>query len=217
MQTPGLCTGTLQTGLAVGTYTIVVVDGNGCTTTIVETIIAGADTAENLAITEVPMSCPTGCGELNFTNTTGDFPLWLEISSDGGATWIKVSTAANSAATAFTSADLLPPLGVQIDNFTYYQENTSNRFCFNMGSTYHARTRGSSSPYCPSVIVPITMSTTAYVAMTHTETIQQPTCCACNSVSCNGGIENIISNGVPIPQGVVGTLMSFDWTLITSS
>ena len=206
-------TGTLQTGLAVGTYTIAVVDGNGCTTTIVETIIASADTAENLAIAEVPMSCPTGCGELNFTNTTGDFPLWLEISSDGGATWIKVSTTANSAATAFTSADLSLPLGVQIDNFTYYQENTSNRFCFNMGSTYHARTRGSSSPYCPSVIVPITMSTTAYVAMVHTETIQQPTCCSCNSVACNGSIENIISNGVPIPQGVVGTLMSFDWTL----
>ena len=206
-------TGTLQTGLAVGTYTIAVVDGNGCTTTIVETIIAGSDTAENLAITEVPMSCPTGCGQLNFTNTTGDFPLWLEISDDGGATFTKVSTAANSAATAFTSADLLPALGVQIDNFTYYQENTSNRWCFSMGSTYHARTRGSSSPYCPSVIVPITMSTTAYVAMVHTETIQQPTCCACNSVSCNGGIENIISNGVPIPQGVVGTLMSFDWTL----
>jgi len=206
-------TGTLQTGLSVGTYTIVVTDGNGCSTTITETIVVSADTAENLAITEIPMSCPTGCGQLNFTNTTGDFPLWLEISDDGGATFTKVSTAANSAATAFTSADLLPALGVQIDNFTYYQENTSNRWCFSMGSTYHARTRGSSSPYCPSVIVPITMSTTAYVAMVHTETIQQPTCCACNSVSCNGHIQNIISNGVPIPQGVAGTLMSFDWTL----
>ena len=206
-------TGTLQTGLSVGTYTIVVTDGNSCQATITETIIASADTAENLAITEIPMSCPTGCGELNFTNTTGDFPLWLEISDDAGATWTKVSTASSSAATAFTSIDLAGPLGVQIDNFTYYQENTPNRWCFSMGSTYHARTRGSSSPYCPSVIVPITMSVSAYVPMTHTETIQQPTCCACNSVSCNGAILNVISNGVPIPQGVAGTLMSFDWTL----
>tara|TARA_R110001606_G_scaffold213976_1_gene361822 strand:- start:2296 stop:4758 length:2463 start_codon:yes stop_codon:yes gene_type:complete len=58
------------------------------------------------------------------------------------------------------------------------------------------------------------MSVSAYVPMTHTETIQQPTCCACNSVSCNGAILNVISNGVPIPQGGgSGTLMSYDWTL----
>ena len=205
--------GTLQTGLDIGVYSITVTDGNGCSVNITVPIVLGLDTAENLAIIEVPMPCPSGCGELNFTNTTGDFPLWLEISDDGGATFTKVSTAANSAATAFTSADLLPPNGVQIDNSTYYQENTSTRWCFNMGDTYHARTRGANSPYCASVIVPETVSLSSYIPMVHTESIIQPTCCGCSNSTCNGAIQNIITNGVPIPQGSGSTLMSFDWTL----
>ena len=204
-----------QTGLQVGVYNITVMDGNGCTASLTETIVAGTDLQENLIVTEIPMSCPTGCGELQFTNTAGDFPLWIEISSDAGATWIKVSTAINSPATAFTSFDLLPPLGVQIDNFTYYQENTSNRWCFQMGNTYHIRLRGTSSPYCPSATIIYTMATTSYVPMVHTETITQPTCCGCNSVGCNGFINNVVSNGVPIPQGSGSGagLLSYDWTL----
>jgi len=202
-----------QTGLAVGTYTINIVDGNGCTASITETIIAGTDLQENLVVTEIPMSCPTGCGILQFVNTAGDFPLWIEISANSGATWTKVSTVSNSPATAFTSADLAPPFGVEIDNNTYYQENTPNRWCFNMGSTYHIRLRGTTSPYCPSATIIHTMGSTGYVPMVHTETITQPTCCACNDVSCNGVISNVISNGIPIPQGAAGTLMSFDWTL----
>ena len=204
-------TSTNLTGLPADTYTYTVTDGNGCSVTGTQVIALSADTQENVAVSEVAMSCPTGCGILNISNTTGDFPLYVEISDDAGATWTRVSVGANAAATAFNAIALGPP-GIQVDNNNYYKENTSTRFCFSMGATYHIRTVSQLNT-CPSVPVIHTMANTAYVPMLFTETLVQPTCCGCNNAACNGAITNVISNGVPIAQGVAGTLMSYDWTL----
>ena len=204
-------TSTQLTGLAADIYNWSVTDGNGCVVTGNQTISLSADTQENVAVTEIGMACPTGCGLLQISNTTGDFPLYVEISDDGGATWTRVSTNPSSSATAFTSIDLAPP-GIQVDQNSYYQENTTNRFCFNMGSTYHIRTFSQANS-CPSVPVVHTMSNTAYIPMVFTEVLTQPTCCGCNNSACNGSITNVITNGVPIAQGVAGSLMSYNWTL----
>ena len=206
-------TSSLLTGLAAGTYNLTVTDVNLCSATATQ-IISPYTPTGNLVVTELSSLCPIGCGNISISNTTGDFPLWIEISSDGGATWTKVSTNSNSAATGFTSIDLAPPLGVQITPTTYFEENSNDNWCFLQdGSTYHVRTTGINPPNCSSAIVPITMSIGVYVPMVFTETIVQPTCCGCNNILCNGSITAIVSGGAPLPQGVAGTLMSYDWIL----
>ena len=204
-------TSTLLTGLAAGIYNYSVTDGNGCVVTGNQTILSDPDILENIVVTEGASNCPSGCGILLVGATQGDFPLYVEISDDGGTTWTRVSTAASSSAVSFSSITLALP-GIQIDQNNYYKENTSTRFCFNMGSTYHVRTISQANG-CASYEIAHTMSNIGYTPMSILEANTNPTCCACNNTSCNGQIEIVITGGVAIAQGVAGTLMSYDWTL----
>jgi len=204
--------------LVVGTYVVIVTDSNGCTGTASVDILASADTLENLTLTTVASACPGGCGGIYVDVDGGDFPLYVEISDDGGATFDRVAQSASSPATAFNEnapAPAFGAVGILIDSLNYFKATTANRFCFTSNTNYIFRTLSVANG-CYSYDTPITPVIAAYIPMTFDETIVQPDCCSCNNISCAGSINVVINNGVPIAQGAGGSpgTLSFDWTLV---
>jgi len=204
------------TGLAVGTYNVTVTDSNGCVGTTTVDILLSNDTLENLTLTEILSACPGGCAGVVVDVNGGDFPLYLEISENSGATWTRVSTVANTGAAQFNENTPAPffGAGITINSANYFKENTPNRFCFTNGTTYQFRTLSVVNG-CPSYVSNFSPSASNYIPQTLTETLTQATCCACNNSSCNGAINVVITNGVPIAQGAGGSpgTLSFDWIL----
>jgi hypothetical protein len=204
--------------LPVGVYDVTVTDSNGCTGTLTGiSILQSSDTLETVIVSGIASACPGGCSGVVVDVNGGDFPLLLEVSEDGGATWTQVASTASSAAAQFNEnapAPFFGPIGITINNANYFKANTTNRYCFIDSVTYKFRTKSVINS-CYSNVMSHTPSASTYIPMTLIETLTQPSCCSCNNASCSGIINVVINNGVPIAQGAAGTpgVLSYDWIL----